>query len=66
MPIDRSPVATAHDVEEEGAETTIGMDKFIRDHGSGAFSDAYYTQMVRECAEFLTPLIQRKPAASGA
>lgn len=66
MPIDRSPVATAHDVEEEGAEMTIGMDKFIRDHGSGALSDAYYTQMVRECAEFLTPLIQKKTAASGA
>ncbi len=65
MPIDRSPVAAARDVEE-AAEMTVGMDKFIRDHGSGALSDAYYTKMVRECAEFLTPLIQRAPVAQGA
>ncbi len=42
------------------------MDKFIRDHGSGALSDAYYTKMVRECAEFLTPLIERAPVTQGA
>ncbi len=58
MPIDRTPVAAARDVEEEGVEMTQGMDKFIRDHGSGALSDAYYSQMVREVAEFLLPLIE--------
>jgi D-psicose/D-tagatose/L-ribulose 3-epimerase len=57
MPIDRSPVAKHADVEEE-TEMTVGMDKFIRDHGSGALSDAIYTKMVRENAEFLTPLIE--------
>jgi sugar phosphate isomerase/epimerase len=52
QPIDRSPVAAVTDVEEE-TEMTVGMDKFIRDHGSGALSNAYYTRLVRESAEFL-------------
>ncbi len=63
QPIDRSPVAAHTDVEEEEAEMTVGMDQFIRDHGSGALSDAYYTKLVRETAEFLNPIIQREPAA---
>jgi sugar phosphate isomerase/epimerase len=56
MPLDRSPVAKATDVEE-AAEMTQGMDKFIRDHGSGALSDAYYSQMVQESADFLRGLL---------
>ena len=63
MPIDRSPVAVHRDVEE-ATEMTVGMETFIRDHGSGALSDAYYTKMVRESAEFLTPLIA--PVTAGA
>ncbi len=62
QPIDRSPLAAHLDVEEE-AEMTVGMDQFIRDHGSGALSEAFYTKLVRETAEFLNPIIQRDTAA---
>ena len=56
MPLDRSPVAQNTDVEES-AEMTQGMDKFIRDHGSGSLSDAYYSRMVKEAGEFLRQLL---------
>jgi D-psicose/D-tagatose/L-ribulose 3-epimerase len=63
MPIDRSPVAAVHDVEEEAAEMTVGMNQFIRDHGSGALSANYYTKLVRETADSLNPIIQRYSGA---
>jgi len=56
MPLDRSPVAAAQDVEEQ-ADMTVGMATFIRDHGSGALSDAYYTSLVKASADYLRPLL---------
>ena len=61
-PIDRSPLAVARDVQDE-AEMTVGMNRFIRDHGSGALGDAYFTELVRETAEFLNPIIHRVTVA---
>lgn len=57
MPVDRSPLAAAMDVQEE-ADLTIGMANFIRGHGSATFNDDYYTQLVRETAEFLLPILK--------
>lgn len=59
MPIDRTPVtgtdgATA---EADGTEVTPGMDKFVRDHGSGVISERRYDELVEQTASYLRGLL---------
>jgi sugar phosphate isomerase/epimerase len=60
MPIDRSPLVTKSGQQGQGAEeagTTQGMEKFLRDHGTGLLSAHLYDELVRQTAEYIRPLL---------
>jgi sugar phosphate isomerase/epimerase len=60
MPIDRTPlVSKSGQVGQsaEEADTTQGMEKFLRDHGTGLLSASLYDELVRQTAEHIRPLL---------
>lgn len=60
MPIDRTPLVKQSGQEGQGAEeagTTQGMEKFLRDHGTGLLSAGLYDDLVRQTAEYIRPLL---------
>jgi D-psicose/D-tagatose/L-ribulose 3-epimerase len=60
MPIDRSPLVKQSGRQGQGAEaadTTPGMEKFLRDHGTGLLSAQLYDELVRQTAEHIKPLL---------
>lgn len=60
MPIDRTPLVSKSGQEGQGAEeagTTQGMEKFLRDHGTGLLSASLYDDLVRQTAEYIRPLL---------
>jgi D-psicose/D-tagatose/L-ribulose 3-epimerase len=58
-PIDRTPVGNfgAAQLETEVMEVLPEQLQFIIDHGSGLFSDAYYTELLRKSAETMRPFL---------
>lgn len=59
MPVDRTPAASREqEAEEAGAAgATLGHEKFLRDHGTGALSERYYDLLVQQSGQFLRTLI---------
>lgn len=60
MPIDRTPLVSKSGQEGKGADeagTTQGMEKFLRDHGTGMLAAALYDELVRDTAEHIRPLL---------
>jgi sugar phosphate isomerase/epimerase len=60
MPIDRSPLVKQSGRQGQGAEeadTTPGMEKFLRDHGTGLLSAELYDELVRDTAKHIKPLL---------
>lgn len=60
MPIDRTPLVTKSGQAGQGAEeaeTTQGMEKFLRDHGTGLLSAQLYDDLVRQTADHIRPLL---------
>jgi len=60
MPIDRTPLVKQSGQEGKGAEeagTTQGMEKFLRDHGTGMLSATLYDELVRSTAAVIRPLL---------
>lgn len=55
LPADLSPLGTAR--EETEYVMAVGTDTFIRDHGGGTVSDAYFTRLARESVEYLRALV---------
>jgi sugar phosphate isomerase/epimerase len=61
MPIDRSPLVKQSGRKGRGAEaadTTQGMEKFLRDHGTGLLEADLYDELVRQTVEQIRPLLQ--------
>jgi D-psicose/D-tagatose/L-ribulose 3-epimerase len=58
-PIDRTPVGNfgAAQLETEAMDVLPEQLQFIIDHGSGVFSDAYYTELLRKSAETMRPFL---------
>ena len=59
MPIDRTPAARAEQEAEDAEEagTTMGMEKFLRDHSTGVLSERYYDLLVQQAGDFLRTLM---------
>lgn len=59
MPVDRTPAAAAEqEAEDAGAAgTSVGHEKFLRDHGTGTLSERYYDLLVQQSGEFLKTLL---------
>ncbi|HWE64703.1 MAG TPA: sugar phosphate isomerase/epimerase family protein, partial [Chloroflexota bacterium] len=60
MPIDRTPLVSQSGQVGQGAEeadTTQGMEKFLRDHGTGLLSASLYDELVRQTADHIRPLL---------
>lgn len=59
MPVDRTPAASAEQEAEDAsaAGASVGIEKFLRDHGTGALSERYYDLLVQQSGEFLRELI---------
>ena len=55
MPVDRTPAAfKEQEAEDAGAAgTTQGMEKFLRDHGTGMLSEKYYDLLVQQAGDHL-------------
>lgn len=53
LPPDVTPLAAARRAEAIG----FGDDQFLRDHGGGMLSDAHYTQLAQDSADFLRGLL---------
>ncbi len=55
MPVDRTPAAfKEQEAEDAGAAgTTQGMEKFLRDHGTGLLSEKYYDLLVQQSGDYL-------------
>jgi D-psicose/D-tagatose/L-ribulose 3-epimerase len=52
--VDRTPLSTRHEIADAGeAGATQGMEKFLRDHGTGALPEHYYDQYVQESIDRL-------------
>lgn len=58
MPVDRTPAASAEQEAEDAsaAGASVGIEKFLRDHGTGALSERYYDLLVQQSGEFLRKL----------
>jgi len=59
MPVDRTPAAAVEQEAEDASEagTTQGMEKFLRDHGTGALSARYYDLLVQQSGDYLRKLL---------
>jgi D-psicose/D-tagatose/L-ribulose 3-epimerase len=59
-PVDRTPVGKfgSAQLETDLTDVTPGQLQFIRDHGSGLLSNAYYTELMRMSAETLLPFLK--------
>jgi D-psicose/D-tagatose/L-ribulose 3-epimerase len=54
VPVDRSRVSTRKEIADASeAEASVGLEQFLRDHGTGAVPDHLYDQYVRESIEEL-------------
>lgn len=60
-PIDRTPaspyIAIGGQLEKDDIAVDPGSLQFIKDHGSGVLSEAYYASIVSRCAETILPLL---------
>ncbi|MEM1358882.1 MAG: sugar phosphate isomerase/epimerase, partial [Bacteroidota bacterium] len=57
-PLDRTPANPfPGSVDENPEGLTPEQLKFLEDHGSSAFSEAFYTDLTRKSAEVLLPLL---------
>ncbi|KAF2871076.1 xylose isomerase-like protein [Massariosphaeria phaeospora] len=58
-PIDRTPVGRfgADQLETDAVDVSPDQLQFILDHGSGLFSDTYYTGLLRRSAETIQPFL---------
>ncbi|KAI9705225.1 MAG: hypothetical protein M1820_005372 [Bogoriella megaspora] len=61
-PIDRTPVGAfgSDQLEKEVIDVDPERMQFIIDHGSGIFTDEYYTSLIKRSAETMLPLIEFK------
>lgn len=60
MPIDRTPLVGKSGQAGKGAEESgysQGMEKFLRDHGTGMLAAELYDDLVRQTAEHIRPLL---------
>jgi sugar phosphate isomerase/epimerase len=60
MPIDRTPLVSKSGQAGQGAEESgysQGMEKFLRDHGTGMLAAGLYDELVRQTAEHIRPLL---------
>ncbi len=60
MPIDRTPLVAMTGQAGKGAEESgygQGMEKFLRDHGTGMLAAELYDDLVRQTAEHIRPLL---------
>ncbi len=58
-PIDRTPANPFPDaLETDPVDISDEQRKFIEDHGSDLFSEAFYSWLVERCSEELLPLIK--------
>ena len=60
MPIDRTPLVGKSGQAGQGAEQAgagQGMEKFLRDHGTGLLSAELYDRLVQETAEHIRPML---------
>ncbi|MDQ4018384.1 MAG: sugar phosphate isomerase/epimerase [Actinomycetota bacterium] len=54
VPVDRSRISTRKEIADASeAEASVGLEQFLRDHGTGAVPDQLYDQYVRESIEEL-------------
>lgn len=60
MPIDRTPLVAKSGQAGQGAEAagaSQGMEKFLRDHGTGLLAAELYDDLVRQTADYIRPLL---------
>jgi D-psicose/D-tagatose/L-ribulose 3-epimerase len=54
VPVDRSRISTRKEIGDASeAEASVGLEQFLRDHGTGAVPDQLYDRYVRESIEEL-------------
>jgi D-psicose/D-tagatose/L-ribulose 3-epimerase len=54
VPVDRSRISTRKEIGDASeAEATVGLEQFLRDHGTGAVPDQLYDQYVQESIDEL-------------
>jgi D-psicose/D-tagatose/L-ribulose 3-epimerase len=64
VPVDRSRVSTRKEIGDASeAEATVGLEQFLRDHGTGAVPDHLYDQYVQESIDELRRHIGARAAA---
>jgi D-psicose/D-tagatose/L-ribulose 3-epimerase len=60
-PIDRTPAspykAMGGQIDDDPEDVDADTLQFIIDHGSGVFSDKYYTSVLKRCADTILPLL---------
>lgn len=64
VPVDRTPISTRKEIGDAAeAGASVGLEQFLRDHGTGAVPDHLYDQYVRESIEELRRHIGAKTGA---
>jgi D-psicose/D-tagatose/L-ribulose 3-epimerase len=64
VPVDRSRISTRKEIGDASeAEATVGLEQFLRDHGTGAVPDHLYDQYVQESINELRRHIGQRAAA---
>jgi D-psicose/D-tagatose/L-ribulose 3-epimerase len=58
VPVDRSPLSQRQEIADAGeAGSTLGMEQFLRDHGTGTLPEHYYDRYVQESIDHLRATI---------
>ena len=64
MPVDRSRISTRKEIGDASeAEATVGLEQFLRDHGTGAVPDHLYDQYVQDSINELRRHIGQRAGA---
>ena len=65
VPVDRSPLSKRTEIADASeAGATQGMEKFLRDHGTGALPEHYYDEYVQDSIDRLRKAIERVGATT--
>jgi len=59
VPVDRTPAARRRIEGQAEEATTVGHEKFLRDHGTGILSAEYYEECTRASAQYLRRLMSQ-------
>ncbi len=63
VPVDRSRISTRKEIGDASeAEATVGLEQFLRDHGTGAVPDELYERYVKESIDELRRHIGQRQA----